>query len=458
MDQARVRYLQQSSTESQVSNMNKTTAFHPETATTDLAEMRVAAERMDQLKLDSEKRFPAVTVVAKAVHPPWNEGTRVIARNIALAAQKAGYATRTISLSSKAYAKQQDEYSTRVKHIQSRLSYGITADYLYLRQVAQAINRSNGLVTPEVVHLIGAPLALAPFTRNRTRRVVAHVTLSRQAYLSAAEKLRAAFGWRVFDRWVDAYACTSGQIKRDLLRRGYNPEKLHVVAPPIDVQRFERVDRVVARGMLGLDADAFVIAYVGTVSPLRFPADDVMKALSLASEEIPRLRLEVFAPVLTHGRNIVWAEENVSRAAQGLGLSMGLHLQDLTDLQKALVYSAADVTLLPFTAPVAVEPPLTLLEAMSCRAIVAVAPYANRSNIVVEGRNGITFSDASELATQLKGLYSLSLATRESLGEEARSTVLKKYSFGAALEDLSRLWAYIGLQEAVDCRAANLNL
>lgn len=413
---------------------------------------------MDQVKLNSRKLSPAVTVVAKAVHPPWNEGTRVIARDTALVAQMAGYPTRTISLSSTAYAKQQDEYNTRVKHIQSRLSYGMTADYLHLKQVAQAINRSNGLLTPEVVHLIGAPLALGPFISSRTRRIVAHVTLSRQAYLSTAEKLRAALGWRLFDRWVDAYACTSEQIKHDLTLRGYNPDKLHVVPPPIDVQRFQRVDRRVARGVLSLEPDAFVVAYVGTISPLRFPASDVMQALNLASETIPKLRLEIFAPVLTHGRNIVWAEENVSRAAEGMGLSMGLHLQDLTDAQKVLVYSAADVILLPFTAPVAVEPPLTLLEAMSCQAIVAVAPYANRSNIVVEGHNGIMFSGSDDLATQLKTLYSFSSTTRESFGEEARNTVLDNYSFGAALESLSRLWASLGLREAVDFQTANLKL
>jgi glycosyltransferase involved in cell wall biosynthesis len=303
------------------------------------------------------------------------------------------------------------------------------------------------------VHLIGAPWALGPLVHRPQRRIVAHITLSRQAYNPATERVRAAAGWRLFDRWIAAYACTSEQIRTDLTRRGVNREKLHVVPPPVDVQRFCRTDRASARRALGWDPAAFVVLYVGTVSPLRFPAGLVMKAVSLAVACIPHAVVEIFAPVATHGYNVAWAEENVGQATQGAPCPVHLHLQDLTDDHKAALYNAADVVLLPFSAPVAVEPPLTLLEAMACEASVALAPHANRSHIVEDGTTGTTFTSADELAASLTQLYSWRPEGRAALGAAARSRVVRHYSFGAASRATEGLWTAIGLRETAGAMA-----
>jgi len=393
---------------------------------------------------------PSSIVVGRGLHAPWNEGTRVIARNIGAAIRDAGHESQTISLSNSATFKVTDQPPSLVRHIpshiSSRASLAAISDYRYLLRTAHAIRTTETSSESRVYHLVNLPLALALLVRKPRQRVVAHVTFSRQIYSPPIERLRAGMGWRIFGRWVDAYACTSEQIRRDLVRRGYDPRKLHVVPPPIDLQLFRDAGCSDARRQLGWDPAAFVVLYIGTVSPLRFPAPDVLEALRLAVPDVPGLALKVFAPVATHDYNIAWADDNVRRAAQGATIPVGVNLEDLSEERKVLLYSAADVVILPFMAPVAVEPPLTLLEAMACQAAVAVAPAANRSAIVDDGVNGTLYSSSPELATCLKRLFDMGPSGRAALGRAARATIARRYSFDATARAIEAMWLAMGLR------------
>jgi glycosyltransferase involved in cell wall biosynthesis len=389
--------------------------------------------------------------LARALHAPWNEGTRVIARDLARVAGSLR-PLQALSLTHERYLGQ-PEAGVPVEHIATRLPYGARGDYAALRQIRRAVEELIADKPAGVAHLVGMPLALAPWLRRRGIAVVSHITLARQAYRGPIERLRAALGWRCFDRWVDAYACTSEAVRAALAAQGYPAAKLKVVPPPIDVGRFHRVDRAAARRALGLPEDAFLVTYIGTVSPLRFPAESVLRALALAAEEIPDLSLAIFAPVDTHPYNLDWAAGHVRRAAALSTLPVAIQPRDLSEEQKIALYSAADVLLLPFSAAVAVEPPLTLLEAMACQATVAVAPAANRSQIVADRWNGIAYTTPEELARRLGELYRLSEPSRHALGAAARATIVENYSFSAVARDLNGLWGELDTARSVDTLA-----
>lgn len=385
-------------------------------------------------------------ILGRALHSPWNEGTRVIGRDIARAISLRRPVS-TISLTGEAYRGRQDE-RLPVDHVYSSAPYGLIGDYVGLGGVLRRIQKRFAQQRIDVTHLIGLPLAIAPLLRLRGSRVISHVVMTRQMYMGRIEHLRAALAWRVFDRWIDMYACTSKQIHADLLTKGYNPAKLRTIPPPLDTDLFQPHDRAAARQQMGMPADAFIVVYVGTVSPLRFPAPDIMRGLSLASAKIPNLAMEIFAPVATHGYNKQWAEENVERAANEVEIPVHIQLKDLTEPEKALVYSAADIVLLPFIAPVAVEPPLTLLEAMACHAIVAVAPFANRSDIVQDGHNGMLYANPEEFAARLEYASTLGAEGRAALGKRARTTVVETNSFEAIAHAIEQAWDTIGVPSA----------
>jgi glycosyltransferase involved in cell wall biosynthesis len=386
--------------------------------------------------------------LARALHAPWNEGTRVIGRDLACVAG-ALRPLRTLSLTHEQYIGRPDD-SLAIEHIATRRPYGARGDYAALRPIARTVEVILAGETVDVAHLVGLPLALAPWLRRRGIGVVSHITLAQQSYRSPVERLRAAVGWRCFDRWVDAYACTSQAVSEALANQGYPAEKLKVVPPPIDVGRFHRMDRAAARRALGLPEDAFLVVYIGTISPLRFPADDVLRALTLAAEHIPNISLAVFAPVGTHPYNLAWAAGHVRRAVAGSAVPVSIEPRDLSEDQKIGLYCAADVVLLPFSAPVAVEPPLTLLEAMACQATVAVAPAANRSEIVANRWNGIVYSAPEDLARRLVQLHALGAPVARALGAAARASVVERYSFAAVAQVLAGLWRELGAARDLD--------
>jgi glycosyltransferase involved in cell wall biosynthesis len=386
-------------------------------------------------------------LLARALHTPWNEGTRVIGRDLARVAGSLR-PLRALSLTHAQYIGRPDA-SLAVEHIATSLPYGARGDYVALRPITRAVEAILASAPVDVAHLVGLPLALAPWLRRRGIPVVSHVTLARQSYRGPVERLRAAIGWRCFDRWVDAYACTSDVVRAALATQGYPAAKLRVVPPPIDVGRFHRVDRAVARRALGLPEDAFQVIYIGTISPLRFPAEEVLRALSLAAEHIPSLSLAVFAPVGTHPYNLAWAAGHVRRAVAGSALPVLIEPRDLSEEQKIALYCAADVVLLPFSAPVAVEPPLTLLEAMACQATVAVAPAANLSQLVANRWNGIAYSAPEELAQRLVQLHALGAPVQRALGAAARASVVERHSFAAVAQVLAGLWRDLAAAQLV---------
>ena len=101
--------------------------------------------------------------------------------------------------------------------------------------------------------------------------------------------------------------------------------------------------------------------------------------------------------------------------------------------------------LLPFAAPVAVEPPLTLLEALACGATVLAAPDANRSGIVEHGRTGMTYDGEEALAARLVELAALGPEGRAALGDAGRELVVGTFGHAAALAALERLWSAVGV-------------
>ena len=389
---------------------------------------------------DAGHRDP-VLVVARALHPPWNEGTRVVARSVGiLAAERRG--VHAISLTRPEFLVESDP-ELPVERVVARSAYGAVGDYRDLPAVARAVRRAVDEHRYAAAHIISLPLPLALLLRRSGIPVIVHATLGTHVYATRLDRARNAAA-RVFDRFVDAYACSSESILEELVLAGHDRRRLHVLAPPLDTTHFQKRDRATAREVLGLPADAFLVVYVGTVSPARFPAETIAGAVRRAAASVPGLHLEAFAPVRTHGYNVEWAQENVGRAAAAAGISARVRLEDLDAERKALAYSAADVVLLPFTGPVAVEPPLTLQEAAACEANLLVSPHANRSAIVTDTTGDIYDGSEEGLASALVEIADRSGAERVLRGRTARDEVTRRYGAEASAAALEQVWDAVG--------------
>ena len=377
-----------------------------------------------------------VLVIGRALHAPWNEGTRVIGRGVVELARAAGRETLLISLTQPAFALREPG----VRHVGSTHAYGARGDYAGLPGLARAVRAEARSGRFSVAHVVGLPLALAPVLRLSGLRVVAHVALTHHVEHGRLETARSLAAGRVYAPLIDAYACASTPVHDELRERGYPERKLFTCVPPVDTQTYASRGRASSRSTLGWDADAFTVAYVGQVAEQRFPADQI--ARQLASLPFPA-RLELYAPATTHERNPARVAR-IRASFADAGVPATVRTEDLADDAKAMISSAADVQLFPFTAPAAIEPPLTLVEAMACAATVLVLPHANASRLVVDGRSGAFPRSLAELGTALCRLAELGADGRAQLGIAARATVVDRFSRAAAARELETLWRAIG--------------
>ena len=374
----------------------------------------------------------SVLVVGRALHEPFNEGTRVIGRNIALAAARNGHHAQIISLSEPGYTHATEVGGVPLHHVVRRPTRSPLGDYAALPGLAAAVRGAAAAGPVNRIHLIGVPLLLAGAVRRQGRTIVNHVVLhAAETGLPATDRLRAMLGWRVADRWIDAHAATSETVRAALERDGFNGAKLAVLEPAIDTDRF-------FRHTAGAHAPgALRILYVGNIAPERFPAAGVVRMLEdLSTRSSLRLQLDVFAPITFRPDNARWA----AQFPRSQTVEVNVRLEDLTEQRKVEVYSGADVALYPFTRPVAVEPPLTVLETMACGTVPIVTAPANRSAIVEDGRTGFTCADRAALGTALERFVGLSAAERENMGHAARDAVVRRFGFSSIASNTERLW------------------
>lgn len=384
-------------------------------------------------------------VLGRALHAPWNEGTRVITRNFAGVAARYR-PVRLVSLTKDDFRRlPSDNWSgaASVEHVFARGGYGLVGVYRGLPGLVRQIETDARTGPPEVAHLFGMPLSLAPRLRRRGTRVVVHVMT---APATAKGRLLNTASRRMFGAWVDAYAVTSRALATSVERPDATPSKIVVLPPALDTTVFRPGDRLVARRALGLGDGESLIIYLGRLTPRRFPAAEIARGLRDLTDRIStRLRFAAISPGPTHdgSENTAAYLHACTQAARAAlrdipGVTIDVRSEDLDQLGKVTWLQAADAVVLPFAVPEAVEPPLTLLEALACGASVFVTPAANRSQIVRDGYNGYVHAEPASFAEPLSRL--LQDPAQRTPGRLARHTVDEQFGFDAVGNALVRLW------------------
>jgi len=90
-----------------------------------------------------------------------------------------------------------------------------------------------------------------------------------------------------------------------------------------------------------------------------------------------------------------------------------------------LIYSSLDALVYPAEREGSVEPPLTILEAMSSECIVIAYKNIVTSRFITNGYNGYLFSNAEDLAKIIKNV--ISGKVDENVASNARRTIIKNY-------------------------------
>jgi glycosyltransferase involved in cell wall biosynthesis len=109
----------------------------------------------------------------------------------------------------------------------------------------------------------------------------------------------------------------------------------------------------------------------------------------------------IIAPAFSYNYEYAEIFMKISRN-KGLDKYVDIRVKDLNLREKICVYKSSSMFLYPSLVPSAIDPPLTVLEAMSVGAKVLAYPYSSSlAYILKDGYNGYTFKSLRELFAKL---------------------------------------------------------
>jgi D-inositol-3-phosphate glycosyltransferase len=212
---------------------------------------------------------------------------------------------------------------------------------------------------------------------------------------------------------------------------GANPDKIAIVPPGVDLERFKPLDQGQARLHLGIPAQHQMILFVGRIQPLK-GIDILLRALGVVKQREPGLIKNVCVAIIGGDPNpdseIEQAEfERLELLRTELGLTELVTFLGAKD-QDTLVYyySAAEMVVMPSHYE---SFGMVALEAMACGAPVIASDVGGLTFSIEDGYNGylIPGRDHQALAKKIVLLLKHRIL-RDQLGEQARRWV-ERYSW-----------------------------
>lgn len=227
---------------------------------------------------------------------------------------------------------------------------------------------------------------------------------------------------------------TSSKSLAHHLEKNYGIDKLKIqtMYPPIDTEVYKPIDKSQSRRRLGLKRSAKLLLYVGNLRKPRFPEDIILRLMKKLVKRDPRIELLVFAP--ENQENMKRRIEILAKAsAFNLRKNIKINVRNLSEVEKSIVYSASDIFLFPpLKSGETIEPPITVLEAMSCGLPVISSDVASIKEIITDKVDGLIApfidEDPSILEEQISSLLEDNKVKTE-VSYSARLTVVEKMSF-----------------------------
>ena len=223
---------------------------------------------------------------------------------------------------------------------------------------------------------------------------------------------------------------------------GANPDKIAIVPPGVDLNRFKPMDQAQARDYLGMPPSHQMILFVGRIQPLK-GIDTLIRALALLRQQAPSLVENVCVCIIGGDPNpdseIEQAELNRLQSLQvdleigDLVTMLGAKEQDTL----AYYYSAAEMVVMPSLYE---SFGMVALEAMACGTPVIASDVGGLAFNIEDGYNGylVPGRDPQAMADKIALLLKYRVL-RDQLAEQARTWVTR-YSWANIADELLEIF------------------
>ncbi len=223
---------------------------------------------------------------------------------------------------------------------------------------------------------------------------------------------------------------------------GASPEKIDIVPPGVDLNRFKPLDKYEARRYIGIPPDDKMILFVGRIQPLK-GLDILMRALALVKKKEPALAKNICLSIIGGDPNP--DSEIEQREFERLqSLRAQLNISDLVTFlgakdQDTLVYyySAAETVVMPSHYE---SFGMVAIEAMACGTPVIASDVGGLSFSIEDSFNGYLVPGSDPGALAKKIILMLKYRTlREQLSEQAQAWV-KRYSWVNIADEIEEVF------------------
>ena len=208
-------------------------------------------------------------------------------------------------------------------------------------------------------------------------------------------------------RFADALVAATPIEKEQLVRLyGANADRIHVISPGVDTERFHPIPRDTAKERIALCPDCCIILFVGRIEPLK-GIDNLLHAIALVVECCPDLREWIRVPIIGGDPDRIHEADEMVRLQdlrEELGIEdvvtfLGARDQDMLQYY----YSAAEMVVMPSDYE---SFGMVALEAMACGTPVIASDVGGLAFLVKDGRTGyrVPARDPDALAAKITRL------------------------------------------------------
>ena len=305
-------------------------------------------------------------------------------------------------------------------------------DYLNIRHDLSLLTALNKNIIKDVDAIIdinlGTSSSLMPFLiRNgdNIRTIKTIFTTANKALMAASV---------CYDNVIVTSPLLYGVVSTFPLLRG----KVHYIPPPIDNTNFSPQNN--KKNQLHTDySDQTLISYVGPINPKRFALIETLKAMKLLARKFS-FTLNIYTFLRYREDAIIF--RYLEKKIEKLGLRKNVKIQNilLSKEEKAKIYRSSTLCIFPISFPIDLsDPPISILEAMSCGSVVLTSPVNSIPLIIKDNFNGYTINrlEAKYLSQLIKDI--IEYPEKKKIRDNARRTVLDNFSYDAVWKKLGKL-------------------
>ena len=244
--------------------------------------------------------------------------------------------------------------------------------------------------------------------------------------------------------FADALVAATLAEREQLMRLyGASAERIRVISPGVDTERFHPIPQALAKERIGLCPDRRTILFVGRIEPLK-GIDSLLRAIARVIEERPEMREGLCVSIVGGDLDRIHEDDEMIRLQElreelGIGdivTFLGAKDQDLLQYY----YSAAEMVVMPSDYE---SFGMVALEAMACGTPVIASDVGGLAFLVKHGRTGyrVPARDPAALASRITQLLS-DEALRRRIGHRAACWA-ESYAWPRIAERIEALYGEI---------------